>query len=132
MAKKGFKLEGMDKMMRDIGQEIKNLETVSAAGLIQASRHILEEMEKVPPVIPVNTGNLRGSWDTNTYKSPGRYAIHTFGFTANYAVFVHEMVDRNINWNRPGSGARFMYAAIARNYRNGKILEIIRENSKIQ
>lgn len=127
-----IKLEGMDKLMQNLNKEIKNLDRVSAAGLISASRHLIEEMEKVPPLIPVKTGNLRGSWDTNTYKSSGRFAMHTFGFTANYAVFVHEMIGKNINWNRPNSGARFFYAALDRNYRSGKLLEIIAKNSEIK
>jgi len=38
------------------------------------------------------------------------------GFTAFYAWFVHEMV--GANFQRPGSGAKFMEAAIKRNYNN--------------
>lgn len=132
MAKSGFRMEGFDKLMSNLNKEAAALERRSTAGLIAASRHILEEMEKVPPVIPVDTGNLRGSWTTSTYKGGKKVAIHTFGFTANYAVFAHEMVGKNINWNRPNSGARFFYAALERNYRNGKIIEIIQSYSKIQ
>lgn len=36
------------------------------------------------------------------------------GFTANYAMWVHEMLG-DINWSRPGSGAKFFEAALSRN-----------------
>jgi len=56
------------------------------------------------------------------------------GFTANYAIFVHEMTDENtgkkINWKRPGSGAKFFEKALYRN--KEKILQIMRDNAKIR
>jgi len=50
------------------------------------------------------------------------------GFSANYAMFVHENV--GANFKRPGSGAKFFEAALKRN--KGKILEIIRSNAQIK
>ena len=126
-----MEFKGLDKVMKDINQEMKAVEGRSMKGMIEAVIHIRREMDDVPPKIPVGkTGHLRGSWFTNTWKAPGRYGILSFGFMANYAVFVHEMFG-DINWNRPGSGPRFLYAALDRNHRNGKILEIIREHSKV-
>ena len=132
--KKGkFEIEGLDKLMRNINQEIKTVEGRSMKGFIEAVRHIREEMDTLPPLIPVGkTGHLRQSWFTNTWKAQGRFGILSFGFNANYAVFVHEMVGQHINWNRPNAGARFLYTALDRNYRNGKILQIVRDNSAIK
>jgi hypothetical protein len=49
-----------------------------------------------------------------------------FGFSANYAIFVHEMIGGTIKWKRPGSGPKFLEAAVKRNVKN--ILEIVRKN----
>lgn len=40
------------------------------------------------------------------------------GYTANYAIWVHEMVDAGINWSRPGSGPRWFQMAINANRDN--------------
>ena len=55
------------------------------------------------------------------------------GFSANYAVFVHEMVGGEggkIDWSRPGSGAKFFEEALDRN--KGLMLQIIRDNAYIR
>lgn len=53
------------------------------------------------------------------------------GFTANYAMWVHEMVGK-INWNRksPQSGPKFFEAAIKFNAKN--IVATIAKNAKIK
>ena len=65
-------------------------------------------------------------------QSLGRQFGVIMGFSANYAVFVHEMVDRGggINWKRAGSGPKFLEAAMRRNAK--KILGIIRRNATIK
>ena len=50
------------------------------------------------------------------------------GFSAYYAVYVHEMPDTN-NFNRAGSGPKFLEDAIKRNEQ--RILSIIAEEAKI-
>lgn len=57
-------------------------------------------------------------------KSP----VVIMGYSAYYAVFVHEMVDAE--FQRPGAGAKWFEAALNRNHK--KILEIIKENVKIR
>ena len=56
--------------------------------------------------------------------------IVIMGFSANYAVFVHEMVEGAINWSRPGSGAKFLEAALKNNEK--LILQTIRDNVYIK
>ena len=51
-----------------------------------------------------------------------------FGFTANYASWVHENV--GANFQRTGAEARFLYKAIRRNEDN--ILETIRQDAQIK
>jgi hypothetical protein len=53
-----------------------------------------------------------------------------FGLSAYYAVPVHEMVGKSINWTRPGSGPWFFDAAVKRN--RSQILKLIAQEAKIR
>lgn len=144
MAQTG-KIKGFDKVLRNLNKEINQIEGRSMKGLILAGIHIRRETETVPPVIPVDTGNLRASWVTSSFKVPAGIS-HNIGYNANYAAFVHEMVDAQFfgrkpvkrrkgkksmfPGGRPDSGAKWFQAALGRNHK--KILAIIRENAKIK
>ena len=52
------------------------------------------------------------------------------GYSANYAVFVHEMIQGTIKWKRPGSGAKWFEIALADG--SNKFLTILRDNLDIQ
>ncbi len=116
MAKKAG-LIGMETVTHGLNAKLKQYQSLSVNGIRRSIILIREDMEKVPPMVPKDTGTLAASWDqtigTNAKGDPG--AI--FGFTANYAVYVHEMVGEEINWNRKGSGAKFFQAAIRRNFK---------------
>jgi len=101
---------GLDKILRNLNSEIKNIEGVSLRGLILAAAFIRRDMDQTSPLIPIDTGNLRSSWMVAVI--PGRIAIQ-LGFTADYAWYVHEMV--GANFQRPGAGAKFFEAALKRN-----------------
>jgi len=126
-------LKGMSAVMAKLNAEILKIEAGSMKGLIEAASIIRRDMEKTPPLVPVGeTGNLRASWFTSPIKVDGMPGL-LIGFSANYAVFVHEMVDKEgkkINWNRPGSGAKFFEAALSRNTK--LILQTIRDNAHIK
>jgi len=55
--------------------------------------------------------------------------IVMFGYSANYAMWVHENVDAE-HWKRTGSGPKWLEIHIKRS--SGKIIQIIKENSKIK
>lgn len=57
-----------------------------------------------------------------------KYPVVILGFTANYAVFVHENYNAK-NWNRTGSGPGFLQAAVKRS--QGKIVAVIAEEAKV-
>ena len=127
MALKFNKINGTDIVIRNLQNEIKKIEGLSMEGLIKSAAIIRRDMDKTEPKIPVDTGNLRSSWFATPFyfrKSP---AVR-MGFTARYAIWVHEMV--GANFNRTGSGAKFFESAINRN--KDKILEIIRNTAKIK
>lgn len=53
-----------------------------------------------------------------------------FGFSANYAMWVHEMWDPGIHWKRPQSGPGYFVAHLEKN--KDKMFQVIRDNSKIK
>lgn len=130
MAQTG-KMKGFNKVLMNLNKEIAQIEGRSMKGLILAGIHIRRETETGPLVVPVDTGNLRHSWVTTSFKVPEGIS-HNIGYNANYAAFVHEMIggDKKINWNRPNSGSKWFQAALGRNHK--QILSIIRENAKIK
>ena len=125
-------IKGMDIVMSNLNKEIAKIKVGAAAGLLEAAILIRRNMDKTPPLIPIDEGNLRASWFTETIKSIQGFGV-LMGFSANYATFVHEMVDRvgkKINWSRPGSGPKFFEKSIKRN--KDKILQIIGNNARIK
>lgn len=155
-------LTGLDTVLKNLNKEIAGIRNRSLKGLIRAQIVVRRDMDKTPPKIPVDTGNLRSSYFTVTSKgtteagdSPkfsgeevsklqaGHAAVMNeqqgsivgkldptliMGFTAYYAMYVHEMVEAE-HFTRSGSGAKFMEAALKRN--KDKILEIIAKEAKI-
>jgi hypothetical protein len=117
-------IKGTDIVLRNLQREIQNIENRSLDGLIEAANMIRRDMDKTPPLIPVDLGNLRASWSVTPL---GKLAI-IVGFSANYAVFVHENV--GAHFNRPGSGAKFFEASLKRNKNN--ILKIIQRKARIK
>lgn len=126
-----MKITGVDRVIHNLNREIKKIEGANLRGLIRAAALVREDMDKTQPLIPVDTGNLRASWTVRPIKQ-GEVAAVECGFTANYALFVHEMMGtrgQTINWSRPGSGPKFFQAALFRN--RDRILEIIRQEAEI-
>jgi len=138
-------IKGMDVVLANLNREILAIQGRSMVGLIEAAILIRNDMDKTSPLIPVDTGNLRGSWFTNPIREGNKFGL-LMGFGANYATFVHEMVDadftsprvrygpgkgrKRIYTPRPGAGAKFFEEALKRN--KGQILSIIQRNAKIK
>jgi len=128
-----YELKGMRKVEANLNVEINAIRGRSMKGLIEAAAYIRRSMDKTPPLIPIDVGNLRGSWFT----SPLRKTLHKFGlligFSAGYATHVHEMVDKGgkkINWSRPGSGPKFFETALNRG--RAAILALIQQHARIK
>jgi hypothetical protein len=120
-------LQGLDTVMANLNEAIRDIENRSMKGLIEGAIIIRRDMDKTSPRIPVDTGNLRSSWFTTPFYV-GNYPALLMGFTANYALYVHEMIGP-INWNRKGSGPKFLEASLKRNIK--EVLEAIRTNVQI-
>lgn len=122
------KLRGMDRVMKNLNVELEKMRIGSAAGLLEAAEFIHADTEKTLPVTPVDTGNLRESWTTRFFRK-NKKSVVVFGYSANYALYVHEMIGP-VNWSRPNSGAKWFEYAIKRN--SDRILAIIAGRSKVK
>ncbi len=123
-------IKGLDKIQANLSREVKRIKNISSESLVDIAIHVRRDMDEKPPLIPVDTGNLRNSWTANLTKGVKGSSM-TMGFTANYAAAVHELMDGDgVNWSRPGSGAKFFEAALKRN--KLVILKIIQGKAKIK
>ena len=103
-------VKGMDIVLSNLNKEIKAIEGRSMKGLIRGAIIIHMDMKKTPPLIPIDTGNLRSSWFTSTFREGVKFGL-TIGFSANYALFVHEMIGpAKPGWRYgPGKGKKRWY-----------------------
>ncbi len=134
-------ISGLDTMMKGLNGKLIEYQVSGVQGMRNAAGFIRRDMEITPPKVPVDIGNLRASWfiESTRQVSQGKNRVGvSFGFSANYAVYVHERMEGapwgdgvvgDINWSRPGSGAKFLESAIKRNV--FKILLIIRKKMTI-
>jgi hypothetical protein len=122
------KLRGMDVVMRNLNLELDKMKWGSAAGLIEAAEFIHADTERTPPLTPLDTGNLRSSWSTRFFRRAGKSVI-IFGYSANYALYVHEMIGP-VQWTRKSSGPKWFEYAIKRNV--NRVLHIIAGRAKIK
>ena len=122
------KLQGMDRVMANLHKELNQMKRGSAQGLLDAVALIHADTERTPPLTPVDTGNLRSSWTTRFFRRDKKSVI-IFGYSANYALYVHEMIGP-VNWSRKNSGAKWFEYAIKRNF--NRILAIIAGRAKIK
>jgi hypothetical protein len=134
-------LQGLDRVLSNLKKETDKIPGKTLKGLIRAAIIVRRDMEQTEPKIPVDTGNLRSSYFLVTSNGdaldgqnpgipkqavPGPYVA--LGFSANYAVKVHEAV--NIKFKRPGSGAKFLESALDRNAKT--IIDLIKQEAIIK
>lgn len=108
------KILGIEKVSMNLNKKLAEFTVGSMKGMIESAALIRYDMEKTPPYIPIDTGNLRASWTVNSGYI-GKNPIVVMGFTAEYAVYVHENMEPSVKWSRPGSGPKFFEAAFKRN-----------------
>ena len=133
MFKKRTRIEGLNRVLDRLDKEIMAIKNRTSKGCLEVVAYVRRDMDKTPPLIPIRTSNLINSWFATPIRdSADRFGVE-FGFQANYAAFVHEMLDevygKKINWSRPGSGPKFFEKALDRNH--DEILQIIADHAKV-
>lgn len=132
---KVWRIEGIENVIRNVNAELMNMKGKTAVGLVEAANYILTDADsRTPPLVPEDTGKLRDSVFASPHERPvtkDPYVI--FGYSANYAAAVHEMLTsplgKPINWSRPGSGPRWFEASIKRNAL--AVLHIVKKYAQI-
>lgn len=117
---------GIDNVMAGLNQKLVEYGISGTQGLRSAAYFILNDTERTSPTTPVDLGNLRASRFVSTIsdiKTRKQSAV-LFGFSANYAYFVHENMNPDVQWSKAGSGPKFLEASLKRN--TFKALLIIR------
>jgi hypothetical protein len=136
----GSSIQGFGDVMTNLNREIGAIVGRTMGGLIDAAIIIRRATETEEPKVPVDTGNLRHSWFTSSFydgQNPGLF----LGFSANYALWVHENVGADFTsprkhrktgkmyTPRQGSGAKFLEAKI--NTHHDDILNAIKNKAQI-
>jgi len=52
---------GLERTLRNLDKAVQRIEGRTMKGLIRAAILVIRDMEKTPPLIPIDTGNLRAS-----------------------------------------------------------------------
>lgn len=154
------RMRGLREVQKNLNDEIKKIKNRTTAGLIDGARIILNSADVNEPKVPADTRNLQQSQfivgikeqeTTGGFKGPdsgtmqanhslvtnaahakvrgSRKPLVIYGFSANYAEHVHEST-RMKNFNRPGSGTKFLEKAIDREKDN--VLKAIAQRAKIK
>ncbi len=126
---------GIENVMRNLNKDLEKKKLQSLRGYIRVGGLINREVMTVSPTVPIDEGHLRASWFVSFMTDlVTRNTGMQFGFTANYAMYVHERVEGavwgdgvvgKINWSAPGTGPKFLESAIKRN--TDRILQIMKE-----
>lgn len=121
MAKTTFRVEGVEEVLRNLNAEITGIENRTMGGLMAAGLIIQRESQRRTPV---DEGNLKGSAYTRRSQFGGLEV--EVGYTADYAVPVHEILDAR----HPVGEAKFLENAIKD--KAGEVVEAIRQRAKVE
>jgi hypothetical protein len=120
--------------LRGFNRKIAQIKGYTEAGLYMAAAHLRRETEETEPITPVGkTGHLRESWRVTRAiaSTPENPAVEA-GYTADYAVYVHEMTEppyEEVNWSRLHSGPKWFEKAFRRSEK--EMIRIIADNAKL-
>lgn len=91
-------VEGLDEVLKNLNREVAGIEDRGMDGLMAAGLYVQGEAQKLAPV---DTGNLRAS----AYTRKAGEAVE-IGFTAAYAIFVHENLQQKLKGEPRRSGTK--------------------------
>lgn len=114
------KLIGLNQTIKNLNKAYMKIKGATVIGMFESVAYLRATMEVKVPTIPMDIGDLRKSWYSKLApeRSTPTKTVLEAGFSANYAAFVHEMVDgywpNPTNWTTPGSGAKYLEIALNR------------------
>lgn len=134
MAKGGAKLEGLDRVMRNLNQEILAIKGRTVGGMLKGARVVLREAQRR---VPVEYGDLKNSGYASVSTDGESVDI---GFTAPYAVAIHENMEQKLKGKpRPSGIGKYWgpsgepkYLQNAVTAKKSEVLRIVAEDAKIE
>lgn len=115
-------VSGLSQVTRNLNEQIERMGGATHRGLVR-SMLLVERESKIQT--PIDTGNLRGSWETSPIEETHRGPVISGGYGAEYAIYVHEDLEAR---HAPGTNAKFLENAFKENERD--ILDIIAEENR--
>jgi len=97
------KITGIQTVLANLKRADRSLGVRAALGLKAAGLFLQRESQQL---VPVDTGNLKASAFTRA-TGFGKFTTVTVGYTANYAVFVHEKVDMVLKGQKRTTKGRY-------------------------
>ncbi len=98
-------LDGIDALRAKIEGAKQALTQNVSAGLFQFGEDIMARSE---PITPVDTGFLLSTGHVDLPVVSDDTITVTLGYNAEYALTVHENLNPNVRWSRPGSGPLYL------------------------
>lgn len=115
------RVKGLDQVIANLNSEIGNIEGATVGGLLAAGLIIQAEAQGMTPV---DTGNLKDS--AFTRKAPENEFAVEIGFSAAYAIYVHEDLDA---YHEVGQ-AKFLEVAVEN--KQQEALQVIAQHVKVK
>jgi len=117
-------LLGATELDTNINDFVKRMKLKTPAALLAAANFVLEQADKG---IPVDEGKLANSAFAEPLPTMGDEFGVIFGYSANYAAFVHEMPN-DTNWSKSGTESQWLLKTLQRE--QSSVLNIIRDISR--
>jgi len=117
MAKKTVKLTGIDKVMKNLSQEVSKIEGRTLGGLIRGSILVRRHMAHNSPKVPIDFGNLNASWFTTTASGKGEESQPSFkGSNAGELASSHSAIMARAKSLAASTGYPVLYMGFTANY----------------
>lgn len=129
-----IRVDGIDDVLRDLNREISGIKNRSRSGLMAAGLKVEAESKRR---VPREYGNLVNS--AYTRRAPDNPDAVEIGYSAEYAVYVHENMEQRLQGEpRPsglgvywGPSGQPKYLESALRDLQGEILETIRQHARV-
>jgi len=114
------RVTGLDEVLDNLNRRVEEIEGATMAGLLEAGMKIQAASQKRTPV---DTGNLKGS--AYTRKAQGGALSVEIGYTANYAVNVHEI-------DMPHAVGQWKFLESALRENEDAIVDIVQQKARVE
>lgn len=108
MANFNLSIEGLDRLNTQLDEMIAKIRKGAEKGVY---RHGSSVLAKADERVPVDTGALKSTGKVTLPEWSGDSVGVTVGYgdeSVSYALAVHENMNPNVKWNRPGSGPKYL------------------------